>query len=1212
MKKIILATTLAIVLSVALDGLSYIFEARALASELHPLLFAQDGTTLAINDVSATEGDAGTTNMNFTVTLTSQSSHGAIFFSYATANGTATAPPDYASASGGLMFPAGAGGATMTISITINGDTSVETNETFFVNLSNADGAVITDAQGTGTIIDDDSGPTLPTLSINDVFIQEGDSGTVDAILTVSLSAASNSAVSVNYATADGSATVQDDDYRSRSGTVTFPAGDGSPKSVSISIVSDSRSEPDETFFVNLSSPAGAAITDGQGVCTIFNDDSQCAYTFTSGSGQLSGQIFSASGGTGTITISTQEGCPWAAFLAQGSSFVTLTSAFNGSGSGTMSYSVAPNFDPNTRTAIILFGPSEQTFTVVQEGAGCPARAYTISPLTATFNEAGSPFGTSGDGNTIRVTAPPECEWTVTTEVPWITLNSPIIRLGSGTVSYSVGPNEGLWRSGTITVAGNAFTVFQVPRDCFVELVCAYFPASCPSDAALSALPLSRRFRDDVLSGSPRGKRYTELYYKFSSETVSIVTLNPLLILRSREMLQRYMPVVRSMVSGEPVTISQGDLEEIDSFLRSFAAHGSPELQETIKGLCEDLRDPVVHREFNITLTAGPKREMAAASGIHTIKGTGLMLLPLGILLLAFYRKKRNLVLRLGLSVVILCSVINLQWSVIGASEARPMIVDSALGYSTYLGGGGIEEGNSIALDSAGNIYVTGFTDSTGFPIVNASQPNFGGGSQDAFVAKLDPSGTRLLYSTYIGGNGQDNATSLAVDASGNVYVTGFTDSTNFPVKNPLQATKKGNFNAFVVKLDSSGSVVNSTLFGGSVSDYGSSIAIDLAGNVYVAGMATSPDILTANALQATPGGVVDIYVAKLDLSANRLVYSTYLGGSGIEGASSIGVDSEGNVYLTGLTSSRDFRVVNPLQATHGGGMFDAFVTKLNPSGSQVIYSTFFGGSGEDRVFRIAIDSAGSAYITGDTDSTNLPVASPLQPANRGSADAFIAKLNPSGSALVYSTYLGGSGIEGGTGVAVDSSGSAYVTGFTGSTNLPTTAPVQQAPGGGSFDGFIAKLSPGGAALDYSTYLGGSRIDSGFGVAVDSIGNAYVMGVTESANFPVQTPLQQLFGGGTSDIFITKIAKIERGLEISNATIDGKRLVVSGSGFDQGAKILVNGLQQKTANDDQNPTTTLIGKKAGKKIKRGQTAMLQVRNSDGTLSNEFSFTRPVQ
>ncbi|PYT10399.1 MAG: hypothetical protein DMF60_00210, partial [Acidobacteria bacterium] len=389
----------------------------------------------------------------------------------------------------------------------------------------------------------------------------------------------------------------------------------------------------------------------------------------------------------------------------------------------------------------------------------------------------------------------------------------------------------------------------------------------------------------------------------------------------------------------------------------------------------------------------------------------------------------------------------------IGAyDKTRPLIIDPVLAYSTYFGGGGNEEGNSIAVDSAGNVYVTGFTDSINFPLANASQTNLGGGQQDAFVVKLDPTGTRLMYSTYIGGNGQDNGTSIAVDHSGNAYVTGFTDSTNFPLRNSLQPTKSGNVNAFVVKLDSAGSILNSTLFGGSVADFGSSVAVDSAGNVYVAGIATSPDIPMTNALQPTHGGLVDAYVAKIDSSGTRLVYSTYLGGSGIDCATCLAVDSAGNLYLAGLTSSRDFRTVGAPQATHGGGVFDSFVAKLNPSGTQIIYSTFLGGSGEDRAFRIAVDASGSAYVTGDTDSIDFPVMNALQSTRSGSSDAFVTKLNPNGSAFSYSTYLGGSGIDAGTAIAVDSGGSAHVTGFTGSNNFPRSAALQQAFGGGSFD----------------------------------------------------------------------------------------------------------------------------------------------------------------
>jgi hypothetical protein len=285
--------------------------------------------------------------------------------------------------------------------------------------------------------------------------------------------------------------------------------------------------------------------------------------------------------------------------------------------------------------------------------------------------------------------------------------------------------------------------------------------------------------------------------------------------------------------------------------------------------------------------------------------------------------------------------------------------------------------------------------------------------------------------------------------------------------------------------------------------------------------------------------------------------------------------------------------------------MFDAFVLKLNSTGSGVIYSTYLGGSGEDRGFRIAVDATGNAYVTGDTDSSNFPLANALQGSKGGSSDAFVLKLNATGGQLVYSTYLGGSGIDGGTAIAVDGTGSAYVTGFTASTNFPTASAVQQVFGG-AYDAFISRLSSAGSALAYSTYLGGSGIDSGFGIAAVA-GSAYVMGVTDSVNFPVHTPLQPANGGGPADLFV---AKIRIGPTLERAMVDGKNLFVFGDGFDNGAKILLDGQEQKTKNEASNPMGLLFGKKVGKKVKRGQTVIVQVRNSDGTLSNELSFSRP--
>jgi hypothetical protein len=538
--------------------------------------------------------------------------------------------------------------------------------------------------------------------------------------------------------------------------------------------------------------------------------------------------------------------------------------------------------------------------------------------------------------------------------------------------------------------------------------------------------------------------------------------------------------------------------------------------------------------------------------------------------------------------------------------RSRPLIIDPVLSFSTYLGGSDVDEGSAIAVDGSGNVYVAGITDSTNFPLLSSLQPGLTGGQQEAFVVKLDPTG-KLVYSTLLGGGGQNNSTSIAVDTAGNAFIAGFTDSVDFPTKSGVQAAKKGAVNSFVTKLSPTGALVYSTYLGGGDTDAATSIAIDGSGNACIAGTTTSADFPTVNAAQTSPGGLADAFVARLDPTGGKLIYSTYLGGSSDDLAAGIAVDPAGNAYITGITASHNFPTASALQAAHGSGVFDAFVTKLDQTG-RLVYSTYLGGSGADNGVRIAVDSAGSAYVTGDTASPNFPTVAPLQPALAGTSDAFLAKLNPAGSALVYSTYLGGSGIDGGMGIAVEPGGSAYVTGFTNSTNFPTANPIQAKYGGDPYDAFIARVSPSGSALEYSTYLGGGNLDSGLGLACDAAGNAYVMGLTASTNFPTAIPLQAGYGGGASDVFV---AKINPGPIVSSAAINGKKLIVTGSGFDQGARVLINEQAQKTRNDDQNPSATLIAKKGGLQIDPGQSVVIRVQDSSGTLSNEFNFKRPA-
>jgi beta-propeller repeat-containing protein len=386
---------------------------------------------------------------------------------------------------------------------------------------------------------------------------------------------------------------------------------------------------------------------------------------------------------------------------------------------------------------------------------------------------------------------------------------------------------------------------------------------------------------------------------------------------------------------------------------------------------------------------------------------------------------------------------------------AKPLVIDPVLVYSTYLGGSG-DVGQGIAVDGAGNAYVMGSTRSTNFPTANPIQAS-NGGSFDVFVTKINADGSALVYSTYLGGRADDFGGGIAADGAGNAYVTGYTHSTDFPTANPLQGSG-GGLDAFVTKINAAGSAfVYSTYLGGSGNDVGTGIAVDGSGNAYVTGNTNSTNFPTTNPLQASNGGDYDAFVTKINAAGSAKVYSTYLGGSGGDFGLGIAVDGSGNAYVTGSTDWTDFPTANPLQGSNGG-FEDAFVTKINAAGSVLVYSTYLGGRGNDQGQGIAVDGSGNAYVTGVTFSTNFPTANPLQASNGGDYDAFVTKINAAGSAYAYSTYLGGSGGEIGSDLAVDGSGKAYVTGSTTSTDFPTTNALQASNGDG-LDAFVLSIS---------------------------------------------------------------------------------------------------------------------------------------------------------
>lgn len=464
--------------------------------------------------------------------------------------------------------------------------------------------------------------------------------------------------------------------------------------------------------------------------------------------------------------------------------------------------------------------------------------------------------------------------------------------------------------------------------------------------------------------------------------------------------------------------------------------------------------------------------------------------------------------------------------------SSRPLLIDPVIAYSTYLGGSSsMDKARAVALDSSGSAYVAGTVVSADFPTVHPVQARKGGlgDTTDAFITKFNPQGSALLYSTYLGGRSYEDAYGIAVDSSGSAYVVGQTTSPDFPQTHPLSTGGT----AFITKLDPSGaSLVYSARLGGSHTrttegtpgEVAHGIALDASGDAYIAGTTNTVDFPTVTPYQGSnraTRGENTVFVAKVNPTGSALLYATYLGGSsGADQAAGIAVDGQGSAYVTGTTESADFPVTPGGFQRHMTGSFTVFVTKLTPGGSGLAYSTFLGGGFDQHGNAIAVDGSGSAYVAGDTVSTDFPTRGTPYPvqstlAKEGVSNAFITKFDPTGGGLVYSTYLGGTGTlsngDAGLAVALDPSGSALVTGQTTSTDFPTRGdpcPLQSANGGGAVnrDGFVTRLDPAGSAVVYSSYLGGSGTDQVNGIAVDARDHAYLVGETDSADFPTKNP----------------------------------------------------------------------------------------------------------
>ena len=450
--------------------------------------------------------------------------------------------------------------------------------------------------------------------------------------------------------------------------------------------------------------------------------------------------------------------------------------------------------------------------------------------------------------------------------------------------------------------------------------------------------------------------------------------------------------------------------------------------------------------------------------------------------------------------------------------RSRSLVIDPVLQYSTYLGGTGDDEGYGIAVyESGGSAYalVAGGTTSNDFPR-QSPHDSTNDGTMTAFVTKFNAAGSALVFSTYLGGSDWDRASSIALDASGQAHVTGETCSSNFPTLNALQATYGGNCDLFVTKLNFAGSgLLYSTYVGGSQYDVASLLGMD-GTMVVVGGTTASSNFPVMNAFQSTRAGGLDGVALRIK-DNGQLDYSTYIGGTGDDGVTAVALAGSQPI-LTGYTASTNFPLLHPTQSSNGG-LWDLFVVKLTSS-FVLEYSTYLGGSGYDFGAAVGIDSNKYIYVSGSTRSTNFPTLNPLQAAKGGGVDAFVTKMHKDTLALMYSTYLGGSGDDEARGISLTgTSDNAYVVGWTSSNNFPGATPLAYH---GEYDGFVSRFNSAGSGLVWAEYLGGGDFDMVAALVGDSTGKLYVVGITLSTDYPTQSPRQANNAGGV-EAFVAKI-----------------------------------------------------------------------------------------
>lgn len=439
--------------------------------------------------------------------------------------------------------------------------------------------------------------------------------------------------------------------------------------------------------------------------------------------------------------------------------------------------------------------------------------------------------------------------------------------------------------------------------------------------------------------------------------------------------------------------------------------------------------------------------------------------------------------------------------------------------YLARLAGPGTENAWDLAVDSAGNAYIAGMTDSFGLAGLPGILELSRGGSFDAFVVKLEPDGS-FAYAVLFGGSGLDQASKIAVDPLGSAYVAGYTSSSDFPTTPGAydRSYNGGGIDAFVAKLSPDGSeLAYSTFLGGNADDYGASIAVDDDGHAFFTGYTESPNFpATPGAFDTSHNGINDVVVAKLNPDGSDLVYSSFAGGNGIDIGYDIAVDMSGRACVTGQTMSLNFPTTqDAFRPDYNGGSADAFVLALDQGGQALVYGTYLGGNQFDDAKGIAVNAAGEALVAGRTESFNFPTTQgAFDRSYNGGRDSFVTKLAADGAALVHSTFVGGGGEEESGAIALGPYGTAFVAGWTFSSDFPITGGAFDPTHNGDYDAFLIVLGPAGGRLLYASFLGTPLTDYGRGIGTDPAGHAYLAGYSGFENVDAFAVKLDLIGNG--------------------------------------------------------------------------------------------------